>query len=94
MVATRIVSDKFSVGTPNRTANSRRGWILSSGRLSAAPETTFATIGKSSHLTGELGRHIRDRGIVLPGHEHTDISQSVIVEKPVANIRNAPTGPA
>src|SRR5262245_19369277 len=42
---------------------------------------------ESPHLSGELGRHVRDRGIVLAGDDEGYVTLSIVVEEPVANIR-------
>ncbi len=42
---------------------------------------------KAPHLGGQLGRHVRDRGIVLAGHDESDVALAVLVEEPVTDIR-------
>ena len=87
MVATRMVSDRLSVDTPKRTANSRR-WVNSQLRaVEGGRRYDIRNHRQSPHLSGELGRHVRDRGIVLAGDDQVDVSLSIVVEEPVANIR-------
>ena len=62
--------------------------MRSSGRLSVAPGDDVRHDRESPHLSGELGRDIRDRGVVLAGDDELDISLPVVVEEPIADVRD------
>ena len=40
-------------------------------------------------MSGELGRDIRDRGIVLAGDDEFDVTLSIVVDEPIADVRIA-----
>ena len=88
MVATRIASARLSVETPRRTDRSIRGRMRSSGPIERGIGNHIGQQRYPPHLIGELTRHVRDRPAVGADRDQRDRAQSVLVDKPVANVGN------